>query len=76
MRIPVDINEKKFTVTVQPKNSCKLEFLDHLWLPFLDQPQSDIVFFVVINFDIYKTLISKLKHVIVSIDIITFNEEL
>ena len=54
MRIPVDIHEwnKKFTVTVQPKNACKLEFLDHLWLPFLDQPQSDIVFFLIITFHI------------------------
>ena len=40
--IPVDIHEtnKKITVTVQPKHSCKFEFSDHLWLPFLDQPQS------------------------------------
>ena len=52
MRIPVDIHEinKKLTVTVHPKNACKLEFVDHLWLPFLDQPQSDIAVFVVINF--------------------------
>ena len=42
MIIPVDIHErnKKFTVTVQPKNACKLEFVDHLWLPFIDQTQS------------------------------------
>ena len=34
MRIPVIIHErnKKFTVTVQPKNACKLDFVDHLWL--------------------------------------------
>ena len=40
MRIPVDIHEinKRFTVTVQPKNACKLEFFD--------QPQSDIVVFI------------------------------
>ena len=45
MRIPVDIHEinKKFTFTVQPKNACKLEFVDHLWLHFLDQPKSDIL---------------------------------
>ena len=55
MRICVDIHEtnKKFTVTVEPKNACKLKFADHLWLPFLDQPQSDIVVFVIINFRIY-----------------------
>ena len=47
MRIPVDIHERneRFTVTDQPKNACKLEFADHLWLPVLDQPQSDIVVF-------------------------------
>ena len=47
MIIPVDIHErnKMFTVTVKPKNACKLEFVDHLWLPFLDQPQSDVVVF-------------------------------
>ena len=27
---------KKFFVTVQPKNARKLEFVDHLWLPFID----------------------------------------
>ena len=32
MIIPVDIHEtnKKFPVTGQPKNACKLEFADHL----------------------------------------------
>ena len=47
MRIPVDIYQrtKKVFVTVQPKNTCKLEFVDHLWLPFLDKPQSGIVVF-------------------------------
>ena len=44
MRIPFEIHEinKRFIVTIQPKNACKLEFLDHLWLPFLRQPQSHI----------------------------------
>ena len=28
---------KRFFVTVQTKNTCKLEFADHLWLPFFDQ---------------------------------------
>ena len=47
MRIPILIHErnKKFTVTVQQKNACKLKFADHSWPPFLDQPQSDIVVF-------------------------------
>ena len=50
--IPIDIHErnKKFTVIVQPKNACKLEFVDHLWLPFIDQSQSDILVFSVIFF--------------------------
>ena len=64
MIIPVDIHErnKMFTVTVKPKNACKLEFVDHLWLPFLDQPQSGILVFSIITFQIYKTLVSKWKH--------------
>ena len=44
MRIPVDIHQtnKKFCVTVQQNNARKLEFADHLWLLFLDQPQSRV----------------------------------
>ena len=63
MIIPVDIHEinQKFAVTVQPKNKCKLESVYHLWLPFIDQPQSDIVFFAIINFRIYIILVSKQK---------------
>ena len=40
IRIPVDIHERNrtFTVTVQPKSACKLEFVDHLWIPFIYQP--------------------------------------
>ena len=55
MRLPVEIHKrnKKCTVTVQHKNECKLEFVDNLWLPFIDQPQSDILDFAVINFQIY-----------------------
>ena len=47
MSIFVDIHQKnkKFTVIFQPKNACKLGFADNLWLPFLDQPESDIVVF-------------------------------
>ena len=47
MIIHVDIHQtnKKFSVTVQPKNAFKLEFADHLWLSYIDQPQSDIVVF-------------------------------
>ena len=51
MRIPVNIYQtnKKLFVVVQPKNACKLGFSDHLWLPFLDQPQSKIVVFAIIT---------------------------
>ena len=52
-----------------------MEFSGHLWLPFLDQPQSDIVFFAIIYFQIYHILVSKWKHGIGPNDIITFNEE-
>ena len=47
MRIPVDIHKtnQKFSVIVQIKNAYKLEFVDHLWLPFIDEPHSDIVVF-------------------------------
>ena len=58
------------------KMHVKLEFVDILWPLILDQPQSDIVFFSIIDFQIYNILVSKWKHVIVTIYIITFNEEL
>ena len=41
---------KNLFVAVQPKNSRKAEFIDHLWLPFLDQPQSDMVVFLMLTF--------------------------
>ena len=50
--------------------------MDHLWLPFLYQPQSDFVVFAIINFHIYNILVSKWKHGIGHIDITIFNEEL
>ena len=53
-----------------------MEFEDHLWLPFLDQPQSDILIFEIINFYIYNSLVTKWKHGIGHNDIISFNEEL
>ena len=61
MRITVDNHEtkKNSTVTVQQNNACKLEFADHLWLPYLDQPQSDIVVFANITFQIYHFIVSK-----------------
>ena len=77
MQITVDIYQtnKKFFVTFQPKNACKLEFSDHLWLPFLDQPQSDIVVFAIITFQLHNILVTKWKHRIGPNKIITFNQE-
>ena len=47
MRIPDGIfqTNKKFFVTVYPKNAYKLEFTDRLWLLFLHQPMSELVVF-------------------------------
>ena len=75
MRIPFDIYQtnRKFPATVQPKNECRLEFSDHLWLPFLEQPQSKILVFVIITFQIYNIVVTKWKHGIGPKDIIIFN---
>ena len=32
-----------------------MEFVDHLWQPFLDQPQSEMLVFEIINFHIYRS---------------------
>ena len=61
---------------VHPNNACKLEFSNHLWLPFLDQPQSYVAVFERIAFNIYNILVTKWKHEIYPKDIITFDEEL
>ena len=76
MWIPINVYQtnKTFFAAVQPKKSCILEFSDNPWLPFLDQPQSDIVVFVMINFQIYNILVHKWKHGVVPNDIISFNE--
>ena len=78
MLIPAYIykRNKKFFVSVQPNNACKLEFADHLWLPFIDQPQCVIVVFSTITFQIYNIMATKQKHLIGPNDIIIFNEEL
>ena len=78
VQIPVQIYQrtKKFFVTVQPKNDFKMEFGNNLWLPFIDQPQYDIVVFAIITFHIYNILLKKLKHVIGANDVIKFNKEL
>ena len=63
-------------MTVNPRNTCKLEFADHLWLPFLDRLQSDVVIIVIIYFQMYKNLVTERKHGISTNDIITFNDSL
>ena len=63
-------------MTVYPKNACKLEFSGHLWLTFIDQQQSDVVFFVIITINVYIILVKKLKRGMCSNDIIIFNEDL
>ena len=68
-------NNKKLFVTVNPKNPWKLEFTDHLWIPFIDQLQSDVVVFEIFSFQIYK-LVTEWKHGTSTSDIITFNEKL
>ena len=67
---------KKFFVTVKPKNACKLEFEDNLWLPFIDQTQSGILVCAIITFHIYNIRATKCKHGIGPNDIILFNEQL
>ena len=68
-------NKKLFDM-VNPKSACKLEFADHLWIPFLDQPQSDVVDFAILYFHIHIMLVTEWKHGIGPNYIITFNEEL
>ena len=65
---------KKFFVTVQPKNARKLEFVDHLWLPFIDWPQSNIVVFAIFTFHRYNIILTVQKHGIGTNYIITCNE--
>ena len=78
MRITFDIHQKnkRFYVTVQPKNSCKLEFSDNLWLPYLNQTQSEISVFEIFTCHIYNILVTKWKNGIDPNYIITFTEEL
>ena len=44
--------ERNF-VSVHPKNTYKVAFFAHMWLPFIVQPQSDEVLeFSIISFDV------------------------
>ena len=77
MRIPDGIfqtNHNSF-LKVNQKGKYKLNFGYYLWLPYLDQPQSDVVVFAIIYFHIYIILVTDSKHVIRPNAIITFNEE-
>ena len=75
MKTTVEIYQrtKKLFVTVQPKNSCKLEFADKLWIPFHDQPQSDIVVFAITNVNTYYILLKRWKRGKGPNEISTFN---
>ena len=53
-----------------------MESADHLWLPFIDEPQSDFLVFEIIIFQIYNIIVTKWKHGICPDGIISFNEEL
>ena len=53
-----------------------MEFADHLWLPFLDQQQYEIVAFAMITFQIYNIMVTKGNHGIGPNYLITFNEKL
>ena len=74
--VEIHQNNKMFSVIVQPKNACKLEFAYNLWLLFINQTHSDILVFAIITFHIYNITVTKCKHGIGPYDIITFNEEL
>ena len=51
-------NNNKLFVMINLRNTCKLEFADHLWIPSMDQPQSDVVVFAIIYFHIYINLVT------------------
>ena len=53
-----------------------MDFSDHLWLPFIDQTQSEIVVFAIITFQIYQILVQKWKHGIGPNDVLSLNEQL
>ena len=43
-------NNQKLFETVNSQNACKMNFTDHLWLLFLDEPQAYVVVFSVACF--------------------------
>ena len=54
------INNKLF-VMIHPKDVCKFEFADYLWLIFFDPLQSDILVIEIITFQ-KKIVVTKWKH--------------
>ena len=56
--------------TIHPKKAFTLEFADHLWRQFLDQPQSYFVVSTIFNSQIYKIVVIEWKHGIGPNDII------
>ena len=56
VRIPDSIcqKNKNLSTTFNPRNTCRMEFTDHLGLLFIDRPQSDVVVFSIIYLDVLK----------------------
>ena len=65
-----------FVLEVNTRNACKMKFTDHLWLPFLDKPQSDDILFAMIYLSANKNIVTERKHVISKNGIIKSNETL
>ena len=66
--------ENKLFVTFNTRYAYILVFPDHMWIPFIDQPQPYVVVFSTIYFNIYKYIVTKWKHYISIHDIVTLNE--
>ena len=52
-----------------------MKFSDHLWLPFVDQPQSDVLAFAIFYLYIFIIIVTYWKHGTVPNDIVIFNTE-
>ena len=61
MIFPVEIYQINKVFSFKPKNSYKLGFSYQLCRMLLDQPQSDIAVFVIINFRIYYIVVKKME---------------
>ena len=53
-----------------------MEFSDYLWIPFLDQPQSDNIYFPIIIFQIYNIVVKEWKYGVDPNDINKSSKEL